>query len=292
MNIGFFVEFPREEIHKLSLIDFPVKLYLAANSIEEFRTIEEMAKEINPEIEAAYWPLLEKSHWISPFSYNRELDRLHGDLSQNDEKLEVLLDLELPKFWLRYLIYHIPRVLANALKYHLRFRRPRIRKLFKERDRYNIEITATSYPVTSKFYIINYLTFKLFGLLGVHFNPKAYNHNVVFMCFSSIRKDLLKKTLKNINKRKKTREHFQVGLGLLDYGMLSKTGFIQLLQRIGLLKSFRLLSPEELERDLSLVKEYGVNTATIYGLGGLDQDFVDVISKYIDSTQTAQIQVS
>jgi hypothetical protein len=292
MNIGFFVEFPREEIHKLSLIDFPVKLYLAANSIEEFRTIEEMAKGINPEIEAAYWPLLEKSYWISPFSYNRELDRLHGDLSQNDEKLEVLLDLELPKFWLRYLIYHIPRVLANALKYHLRFRRPRIRKLFKERDRYNIEITATSYPVTSKFYIINYLTFKLFGLLGVHFNPKAYNHNVVFMCYSSIRKDLLKKTLKNINKRKKTREHFQVGLGLLDYGMLSKTGYIQLLQRIGLLKSFRLLSPEELERDLSLVKEYGVNTATIYGLGGLDQDFVDVISKYIDSTQTALIPVS
>jgi hypothetical protein len=280
MNIGFFVEFPREEIHKLSLIDFPVKLYLAANSLEEFRTLEELAKEINPKIVAAYWPLLEKSHWISPFSYNRELDRLHGDLSQNDEKLEVLLDLELPKFWLRYLIYHIPRVLANALKYHLRFRRPRIRKLFKERDRYNIEITTTSYPVTSKFYIINYLTFKLFGLLGVHFNPKAYNHNVIFMCYSSIRKDLLKKTLKNIN-RKKHRKYYQVGIGLLDYGMLSRTGFIQGLQRLGILKKFSLLTPHELEGDLTLVDEYGITNVIIYGLGGLDHEFVEVLRKYV-----------
>jgi hypothetical protein len=63
----------------------------------------------------------------------------------------------------------------------LRFRRQRIRKLFRERVRYNIEITTTSYPVTSKFYLINYPTFKLFGLLGVHFNPKAYNHNVILL---------------------------------------------------------------------------------------------------------------
>ena len=281
MNIGFFVEFPREEIPKLSLIDFPVKVYLAANSLEEFKTLENLAREVNPEIKTAYWPLLEKSHWISPFSYNRELDRLHGDLSQNDEKLEVLLDLELPKFWLRYLIYHIPRVLANALKYHLRFRKPRIRKLFKERERYNIEITATSYPVTSKFYLLNYFTFKLFGLLGVHFNPKAYNHNVIFMCYSSIRRDLLRKTLRNIERRKKFRHHYQVGLGLLDYGMLSRTGFIQFLQRIGILKSFRLLSPEELDRDLSRVKESGVDAVTIYGVGGLNLDFVEVIKKYV-----------
>ena len=280
MNIGFFVEFPREEIPKLSLIDFPVKVYLAANSLEEFKTLENLAREVNPEIKTAYWPLLEKSHWVSPFSYNRELDRLHGDLSLNEEQLEVLLDLELPKFWLRYIVYHIPRVLANALKYHLRFRKPRIRKLFKERSKYNIEITATSYPVTSKFYLLNYFTFKLFGLLGVHFNPKAYNHNVIFMCYSSIRRDLLRKTLRNIGRRKKFRHHYQVGLGLLDYGMLSRTGFIQVLQRIGILKSFRLLSPEELQRDLALVMEYGVNDVTIYGLGGLGQEFVDVLRNF------------
>ncbi|MBD3204915.1 hypothetical protein GF319_01060 [Candidatus Bathyarchaeota archaeon] len=279
MNLGFFVEFPEEEIPKLSLVDFHIKVYLAANSLDEFRKLEKMAREVNPRIEAAYWPLLEKSHWVSPFSYNRELDRLHGDLSQNDQELEILIDLELPKFWLRYIILHIPRVLANALKYHLRLRRPRIRKLFRERDRYNIEITTTSYPVTSKFYLLNYLTFKLFGLLGVHFNPKSYRHNVIFMCYSSIRRDLLWKTLKNVS-RKRHKEYYQLGLGLLDYGLLSRTGFIQRLQSIGILKKFSLLTPHELDRDLSLVKEYGVENVTIYGLGGLDDEFLEVLRKY------------
>ena len=280
MNIGFFIEFPREELHKLSMIDFPVRIYLAANSLQEFRELEKIAREVKPDIEVAYWPLLEKSHWVSPFSYNQELDRLHEDLSNNDQPLEILLDLELPKFWLRYIIYHIPRVIANALKYHLRFRKPRIRNLFRERERYNIEITVTSYPVTSKFYLLNYFTFKLFGLLGVHFNPKAYSHNVIFMCYSSIRRDLLRKTLKNISRRKKFRHHYQVGLGLLDYGLLSRTGFIQKLQRLNLLKKFSLLTPEELERDVALVMEYGVEDITIYGIGGLEQDFVKVLRNF------------
>jgi hypothetical protein len=283
MNIGFFVEFPEEELEKLSMIDFPVTIYLAANSLDEFRALKKCAYEINPKAKASYWPLLEKSHWVSPFSYNRELDRLHVDLNRNEEELEVLLDLELPKFWLLFIVYHLPRVLTNALKYHLRLRKPRIRSLFKKRDQYNIKITTTSYPVTSKYYLINYVIFKLLGFMGVHFNPKGYNHKVIFMCYSSIRKDLLKKTLKNVITRNPSiRESYQIGLGLLDYGMLSKTGFIQKLQKIGWLKEFHLLIPEELDRDLSLVNEYGVKNVTIYGLGGLNESFIEVIEKYVE----------
>jgi hypothetical protein len=282
MNLSFFVEFPEEELEKLSMIDFPVTIYVAANSLDEFRALKKYAYAINPQTKAAYWPLLEKSHWISPFSYNRELDRLHDDLKRNEEELEVLLDLELPTFWLLFIVYHLPRVLANALKYHLRLIKPRIRNLFNNRDQYNIKITTTSYPVTSKYYLINYVIFKLLGFMGVHFNPKGYNHKVIFMCYSSIRKDLLKKTLKNVITRNPSiRESYQIGLGLLDYGMLSKTGFIQNLQKIGWLKKFHLLIPEELDRDLSLVKEYGVKNVTIYGLGGLDESFIDVIEKYV-----------
>ncbi|MBD3207034.1 hypothetical protein GF319_11925 [Candidatus Bathyarchaeota archaeon] len=61
MNIGFFVEFPKEEIPKLSLLNFHVKVYLAANSLEEYRSPERSEREVNPGIETAYWPLLEKS---------------------------------------------------------------------------------------------------------------------------------------------------------------------------------------------------------------------------------------
>jgi hypothetical protein len=282
MNISFFAEFPREELGKLSLIDFPVKVYLAAYSLDEYRELEKRAQEINPQAETAYWPILEKSYWVSPFSYNRELDRLHMDLSRNEEMLEILLDLELPKFWIRYVVYHLPRVLANAFKYHLRITKPRIRKLFKMQDRYHVRITTTSYPVMSKYYLVNYLTLKLLGFMGVHFNPKAFNNKVIFMCYSSIRGDLLKKTLNNIRARKPgVRENYQIGLGILDYGMLSKTGFIQRLQKIGLLKSFHLLTPEKLDRDLSLVQEYGMKDVTIYDLGGLSEEFVDVIRNYV-----------
>ena len=290
MNISFFAEFPREELGKLSLVDFPVKVYLAAYSLDEYRELETRAKEINPQAETAYWPILGKSYWVSPFSCNRELDQLHLDLSRNEKELEILLDLELPKFWLRYIVYHLPRVLANALKYHLRITKPRIRKLFKMQDRYNVKITTTSYPVMSKYYLINYLTFKLLGFMGVHFNPKAYNHKVIFMCYSSIRGDLLRKTLNNIRARKPgARENYQVGLGLLDYGMLSKTGFIQKLQRIGLLKSFHLLSPEKLDRDLSLVEGHGVKDVTIYDLGGLSEDYVEVIAKYVSREEVLRV---
>jgi hypothetical protein len=99
------------------------------------------------------------------------------------------------------------------------------------------------------------------------------------MCYSSIRRDLLWKTLKNIS-RKRHKEYYQLGLGLLDYGLLSRTGFIQRLQRIGLLKKFSILTPHELDRDLALVKEYGIDNVTIYGLGGLDDEFLEVLRKY------------
>jgi hypothetical protein len=282
MNVSLFAEFPWEDLEKLSLVDFPVKVYLAASSLDEYRELEKHAKEINPQTETAYWPILEKSYWVSPFSYNRELDRLHLDLNRNEEMLEILLDLELPKFWIRYVVYHLPRVLANAFKYHLRITKPRIRKLFKMQDSYNIRITTTSYPVMSKYYLVNYLTFKLLGLLGVHFNPRAFNHRVIFMCYSSIRGDLLRKTLKNIKARKPgVRDNYQVGLGVLDYGMLSRTGFIRKLQRVGLLKGFHLLTPEKLDRDLSMVEEHGVRDVTIYDLGGLSEELVEVIGKYV-----------
>lgn len=282
MRISFFVEFPEEELEKLVLLDFPIKLYIAATSLEEFREIEKKAHGINPQTESAYWPILEKSYWVSPFSYNRELDSLHEDLSKNEDELEVLLDLELPTFWLRLIIYNLPTMLFNAVKYRLGLRRPRIRALFKNQDKYNISITTTSYPATSKHHLINYIIFKILGVMGLYYNPQAYNHKVIYMCYSSIRRDLLEKTLKNVQTRNpENKENYQIGLGLIDYGMLSKTGFIQKLQRVGLLRNFVLLSPEMLEKELSIVDEHGIENVTIYCLGGLNKKYVEVLKEHV-----------
>jgi hypothetical protein len=282
MRISFFVEFPEKELEKLALIDFPIKLYLASRSLNEFREHEKKALKLNPMVEAAYWPILEKSYWISPFSYNKELDNLHKDLSNNKKELEVLLDLELPTFWLRLFIYNIPAILANTIKYHLRIKRPRIKTLFRNQDKYKIKITTTSYPATSRYHLINYITFKILGLLGLYYNPRAYRHNVIYMCYSSIRRDVLIKTLKNLDTRKLgPSENYQIGLGLLDYGMLSKTGFILKLQKIGLLRRFVLLSPERLNIELSLVDKYSIKKVTIYCLGGLNREYVEVLKKHV-----------
>jgi len=77
MRIDFFEEFPTEEnLKKAKLIDFPSTVYLAAKSLEEFKISRKKLGKINPKLEAGYWPILEKSYWISPFSYTYELKKI------------------------------------------------------------------------------------------------------------------------------------------------------------------------------------------------------------------------
>jgi hypothetical protein len=113
------------------------------------------------------------------------------------------------------------------------------------------------------------------------------------MCYSSIRRDALKKTLKNYRaKKNKPLDNYQIGIGLLDYGLLYKTGFIQKLRKIGLLKNFHLLTPEKLDMDLSLAEKCGVKEVTIYGLGGLNDEFVDILRRYSSKQTTTSITLN
>ena len=96
MQISFFEEFPtKKNLNKLNLIDFPIKLYLAASSLEEFV---QLTKKIDNEQvkEIIYWPILSKreGYWISPFTKRKALQRILGELE--GAKVSVMLDLELP----------------------------------------------------------------------------------------------------------------------------------------------------------------------------------------------------
>ena len=96
------------------------------------------------------------------------------------------------------------------------------------------------------------------------------------MCYSSIRRDLLEKTLKNVQTRNpENKENYQIGLGFLQ------ESFIQKLQRVGLLRNFVLLSPEMLEKELSIVDEHGIENVTIYCLGGLNKKYVEVLKEHV-----------
>lgn len=99
MKINFFEEFPTEEnFRKLKLVNFETTVFVAAHSLVEFKELEQKVEKVSPMVEVAYWPILEKSYWISPFSENEEIKRLMVDFEKNKQRkgLKVLLDLEFP----------------------------------------------------------------------------------------------------------------------------------------------------------------------------------------------------
>ncbi len=99
MRVNFFEEFPNSiSLSKAKLIDFPSTIFIAAKSFEEFKIWEEELGKINPDLQAAYWPIINRSYWISSFSYHEDIKKLYDDLRKNTgkERLKILFDLEIP----------------------------------------------------------------------------------------------------------------------------------------------------------------------------------------------------
>ena len=95
MQIDFYEEFPiRENLEKLKLIKFKIRLFVAAKSLEKFKELEKQIKKIKKNVEVAYWPIVKNSYWISPFSNTEDLIDLFAKL--DTIKNPLLVDLELP----------------------------------------------------------------------------------------------------------------------------------------------------------------------------------------------------
>jgi len=97
MLISFFEEFPTEEtLARLKLVSWPTKLYVAANSVQQFRAVTSVIRHNKNLLEAVYWPILRKQdgYWISPFSKQSALQHLFEELEHKN--IPVMLDLELP----------------------------------------------------------------------------------------------------------------------------------------------------------------------------------------------------
>ena len=96
MQIDFYEEFPtRQNLGKLKLIKFKTRLFVAAKSLGEFQKIEKQVKKIKKNTDVAYWPLIENSYWISPFSNTQDLIKTFKDLGRI--KNSILIDLEFPR---------------------------------------------------------------------------------------------------------------------------------------------------------------------------------------------------
>jgi hypothetical protein len=260
MKISLYEEFPTKgNLDKIELIDFPTKLIVAAKSLEEFYQSEYNIKQYknNNIKEIIYWPILEKEegYWFSAFTKNSALKRIINELQQNKNSLTIMWDAELP--------FYKSLILKELFNYFKN--REIILDFFKNAEKYNIKILTSEYPLESKF-----LRNLMFDLFLVSFEPEKYNNKKIAMLYTSF--------LKNHPNTENFLEN-QIKIGKKAFG----EDFIAALGTIafGINGNEPILTPEELERDLNIVKNSGVSEVVIFRLGGLNNNYLNVIRKYI-----------
>jgi hypothetical protein len=255
-RVDFFEEFPTyENLSKAELIDFPSTIYISAYSYEEFLSYKETLETINPTIEVAYWPIINGSYWISPFSDTEDLEKLIDDLKKNSDRedLKVLLDLERP-----YKSFYF-----NKKEYFSFIKNKNlIRSIFLAQEDYNISIITAEYPSN------NFIVEQVWQFLGISYPSCKYQHEKIIMFYSVWFKpnSIFKNQIQNYLIRKNKYEKISVGVGIIGLGRPG-TG--------------EILSPEALNHDIQVLYENGIEKICIFRLGGLNQSYVDVINNYV-----------
>ncbi|MBU1203468.1 MAG: hypothetical protein KKG60_00160 [Nanoarchaeota archaeon] len=260
MRIDFFEEFPeRGELQKAKLLDFDCTTYIAAKSFKEFKGFKRQLEKINPNVEAGYWPILQKSYWISPFSYSAEIEGLSEELRACGKKhLKVLLDLEFPLLKKGLFLRNLPYFLRNKNK---------IKELFRDSEKFGLEILAAEYPSPTRAYQ------KFLEIGGISYSfDKFPNHKKVIMYYTSVMNELRSKDVWNhitkgvLSESKKYRNKIKMGVGVIAGGILGDEN---------------ILSPLRLDRDLELLKNNHIDNVVIFRLGGLNKDYMEVIKKFV-----------
>ena len=245
--ISFFEEFPNQpNLQKLSLLHFPAKLYLAAESVNEFQRIVSTIKNRNIK-EFIYWPLLKRKegYWISPFSERKALVRIFKELEI--EKVPVMLDLELPTTQ-NPLLYLTQSSLFLGNK-------KLIRKFIND---YRGKIYLAEYYPEGKW------REKLLKLLGLHYWSKKVK--VIKMLYRSLHHfndDFLREELRR--GKREYGDDFIAGLGVIAPGIQGDEP---------------ILSPQQLEQDLQIAQKAGINEVILFRLGGLDERYGKVLKKF------------
>ena len=108
----------------------------------------------------------------------------------------------------------------------------------------------------------------MFDLFLISFEPKKHNNKKIAMLYTSFIKNYpnIENFLENQIKigKKAFGEDFIIALGAIAFGINGNEP---------------ILTPEELERDLNIVKNNGVSEVVIFRLGGLNKGYIDAIKK-------------
>ncbi|MDO8656748.1 MAG: hypothetical protein Q7K45_05920 [Nanoarchaeota archaeon] len=247
MIISFFEEFPSgQNLKRVQYLSQPTKLYIAANSVTEFRKIVSNIKSKNVR-EFIYWPILKRKegYWISPFSERKALLRIFQELDGKD--IPVMLDLELPTT--RNPFLYITQLLNFGRNKRL------IRKFIEQ---YQADIYLAEYYPEGK---ISERALELLGLHYVHQNVKIIK--MFYRSMHHFSDDFLRKELQR---------------GKQEYGARFIPSFGVIMS--GIMGNEPVLSPKQLEHDLQIAKKVGIKEVIVFRLGGLEKEYGKVLKKF------------
>ena len=253
MEIDFFEEFPtKENLAKLNLVTWPIRLYVAAKSLDEFKKIRSSIK--NKKVkEIIYWPVLPitEGYWISPWTKKSALNGLFSELLE-ERKILVMLDLELP-------------TTTNPLLYLTQFL-----NFFRNKKLTSDFITNYS----GKIYLAEYYPEgkrqeKIMQAFGLHYpHQKAKIIKMVYHSMHNFNQDFIK------NELARGVEGYADNY-LVTFGTIAP----------GINGNEPLLEAKQLEKDLKIAHKAGVKEVVIFRLGGLNEKYVNVFKK-ISKTNT------
>jgi hypothetical protein len=264
MRINFFEECiadPEIDLANAALITWPATIYIAAHSLAEFHERKKILvsyNSTNTELEAAYWPILPNSYWISPFADPAELETLRKELLEySGKKLEVLLDLELP-------ILKPSQFKRNML--HFTSNRRRIRQLLA------LKKETILFSTAEYWYAIGWASF-LSRIAGTSYINRITKHRRLIMYYSSIIKD------NGVVQYTHAMNYMKVALGkeaARKRGVQAALGTTS----IGILGNEVGMTNAELEHDLNLLQSFEFKEATIFRLAGI-KPYMETLKKYI-----------
>lgn len=250
MIINLFEEFPTEEsLSRLALIDFPVNVFLAAPNLASFYEYQERVLQYDVARVIGYWPVLEaaEGYWLSPFSKLHGIKRVISEIKSLRGQIPVLWDAELP-YWSAHL-------LLTELDHFISARRL-IRDCIYNSD--NVFVAEHRDR--------GMLVRRIAEMLGISFD-RSSGYLRVEMLYGNWKKDALNDMLISC---KNSAGNYYPAFGAIAEGFHGRPRE----------SSWKRIDPKKLDEQLRIAQDLNIKEVFIYRLGGLNEDYIEVIGKY------------
>lgn len=243
VRVGLYEEFPNPwRLAKLQQVDFPVTLAIAANSREEFLGLRDSILSDYPQVREVYfWPLLarEEGYYPGTWSNASAVQRVAAEA----EGMPVLWDLEMPRD----------------------LRRSSLRSWLQNRTFLDRWLRTREQPVHLwRSHDTMGLNPLFLRMMGMHFDPLTYSSVLLHLDLYANGRVLPSEQMARVMRCGVERygERFIPSLGVLNDGQGPDAFFA---------------TPDVLRRDLYLARQAGAAEVWIFGVNGLNDEYLSAI---------------